>query len=259
MGIDWRYRGCFFWLLTLAAIVAALCIIPVCADVSNIPRYVDLSDYLPPIADQGNRPTCTAWACSYYYRSFQARMAGQDVTFSPGFTYADAGHCNGTLGIWDALQSLSQGALPLEMWPAWACREPTLMEHEAASRYGLSATHLLFQGQGNADVDALRKHLAWGDGFVTCIPIYENWYRFGFRWISVVDAPRNGKPLLGWHTVCCVGYDDSRQAFLAANSQGQDWGWGGFVWLSYDFVRQYAFEAWAMEATIAKTYLEMRH
>ena len=38
---------------------------------------------------------------------------------------------------------------------------------------------------------------------------------------------------LGVHAVCCIGYDDGRQAWLCKNSFGPDWGILGYVWVGY--------------------------
>ncbi len=35
------------------------------------------------------------------------------------------------------------------------------------------------------------------------------------------------------HSVCCIGYDDKRDAWLCKNSMGPDWGDNGYFWLPY--------------------------
>lgn len=37
----------------------------------------------------------------------------------------------------------------------------------------------------------------------------------------------------GGHCICCVGYDDTLQAWLCKNSWGTDWGIGGYFWIAY--------------------------
>lgn len=44
----------------------------------------------------------------------------------------------------------------------------------------------------------------------------------------------NGTPSSGWHAICLVGFDDSRQAFKFINSWGFLWGLGGYGYISYD-------------------------
>ncbi len=35
------------------------------------------------------------------------------------------------------------------------------------------------------------------------------------------------------HAVCCIGYDDSREAWLCKNSMGTEWGMNGYFWIRY--------------------------
>lgn len=51
----------------------------------------------------------------------------------------------------------------------------------------------------------------------------------------------------GGHAMVFIGYDDQRHAFLVLNSWGRNWGRGGLVWLSYDYVKKYLIEAWGLE------------
>ena len=37
----------------------------------------------------------------------------------------------------------------------------------------------------------------------------------------------------GYHCVCVVGYDDTKQAWLMKNSWGTSWGMGGYCWIGY--------------------------
>ncbi len=51
-------------------------------------------------------------------------------------------------------------------------------------------------------------------------------YRKGI-FINQTDNP------LGGHCVCCIGYDDDKEAWLCKNSWGDQWGDGGFFWIKY--------------------------
>jgi hypothetical protein len=41
----------------------------------------------------------------------------------------------------------------------------------------------------------------------------------------------------GYHALCIVGYDDTKNAFKFINSWGSWWGIDGYGWISYDFVK----------------------
>ena len=51
----------------------------------------------------------------------------------------------------------------------------------------------------------------------------------------------------GGHAIVCCGYDDERKAFLIQNSWSRNWGFGGYAWLSYEYVKKYYMDAWMME------------
>lgn len=38
------------------------------------------------------------------------------------------------------------------------------------------------------------------------------------------------------HAWCIIGYDDAKQAFLLQNSWGTNWGCGGRIWVSYNYI-----------------------
>lgn len=49
---------------------------------------------------------------------------------------------------------------------------------------------------------------------------------------TIYRCPRNiAKPLN--HAVCCIGYDEHRQAWLCKNSFGTKWGMEGYFWIGY--------------------------
>jgi len=40
-------------------------------------------------------------------------------------------------------------------------------------------------------------------------------------------------PLVGYHAIAIVGYDDAKGAWLLRNSWGTDWGINGYCWIEY--------------------------
>lgn len=201
-------KGCYLWLVALFVALVLLAAIPARADLRTLPAVVDLSAYLPPVTDAGlYAPVCTPVAVGYYYRSLQARMRGASVTYSS--TYSAMPVVDAILLLWERGSIEGYTRLPL-------------------------------------DVDALRAHLAGGDAFVAVFPMYGDWQFLFWEHTATITGPRAGQQLQGWHTVCIVGYDDGRTAFRVVNCWGTTWGIGGLGWLSYEYVRRYAYEAWCM-------------
>ncbi len=53
---------------------------------------------------------------------------------------------------------------------------------------------------------------------------------------GVVPMPKNTEGILGGHCVVMVGYDDSTQRFICANSWGTGWGINGTGYFSIPYL-----------------------
>jgi hypothetical protein len=257
------------------------------ASVQGLPSSVDLaesgvsvealptSEGLPPVGDQGQTNTCTAWATSYYYKTYQEwfehgwtlRNPGPDYDhiFSPGFVYnqittGSDTECDDGAQIPAALNLIvNQGDLPWSGFP-WnpvtpnCTLLPTPAQQSAATLYRGLSYGAFFISQGppvgppqNHNLLPLKQWLASGDPFVLGFPIYSEFDDYAC--FQVVPPPANPGTYRGLHAVAVVGYDDSWAGvggFKIVNSYGSSWGCYGYAWLSYEFVRQYAWEAWWM-------------
>jgi len=223
----------------------------------SLASAVDLSYGLPPVADQGMEPTCTLWAVAYYYKTFQEqREWGWDVSnadhqFSPSFLYSLSTDCAPLqpVAIPTAMELVkSLGCATLATFPLLTyntCRMPTAEELQKAWPFRASSYGNLFMHPGNADIYRLKSHLAGGDPFVLSIPVYDSFYFYDGE-PPVIGLPTASERLWGHHAVLIVGYDDNLRAFKFINSWGTRWGQEGYGYLSYDFVRAKAWEAWAM-------------
>ncbi|MCX7046335.1 MAG: hypothetical protein NTX50_12725, partial [Candidatus Sumerlaeota bacterium] len=136
--------------------------------------------------------------------------------------------------------------------------------YKALGFAGLFVNRVSFNGSGylrhvfRNDTNALRQYLAGrngkpGDCFCIRIPA-------GPLWDTYAGNPEvyTGNPLqeiiTGYPALCVVGYNDQQNfgkgAFKAIACKGAQWGLQGYVWLSYDFVRQFAIEAWRLTDSI---------
>ncbi len=257
------------------------------ASVEELPSSVDLapsavslqalpsSAGLPPVGNQGETNTCTAWATSYYYKTYQEwfehrwslRNPGPDYDhiFSPGFVYnqitgGSDEECEDGAQIPAALNLIvNQGDLPWSGFP-WdpvtpdCDLLPTPAQQSAATSYrGLSyGAFFITQGppvgpQQNHNLLPLKQWLAGGDPFVLGFPVYSEFDDYAC--FQAVPPPADPGTYRGLHAVAVVGYDDTWAgvgAFKIVNSYGSSWGCYGYAWLSYEFVRRYAWEAWWM-------------
>ena len=229
------------------------------ANVGPLPEAVDWSDWMPPVRSQGRQASCVAWATGYYYRSYQEGMERNRVpnssedTFSPAFIYnqrstQDCGSDRGMTMVDGLRIAVEQGVPSLVTMPyrsSDTCTQPSEEAREEAYRHRAALYLNLFLGQGRADLDELKAHLATEDPFLLAVPVYSEFYSVS-RNDAVIDVPAQGSRYRGGHAVLVVGYDDAAQTFKFVNSWGITWGEKGYGYLTYDFVQQEAWEGWAL-------------
>jgi len=228
---------------------------------------VDLTASAPPIGDQGQHSSCVGWAAGYYYKSWWEKkehpgwnLSDQKYQFSPEYVWngINGGQDVGT-SIYDALQFMQDSGntdmaqFPYDGNPA---KQPNSQDVEAAKQYkipgdwGYFFANSSFPAYYNNDITALKAWLAQGKPAVLGVPIYNDFPDYRGNPRSSFYNYNGSASYAGGHAVCIVGYDDSAGGgaggFLMLNSWGAGWNGNGRVYLSYNFVRHYAPEAWYM-------------
>lgn len=226
---------------------------------TSLPRAVDLSTGLPPVGNQGGQSSCVGFALSYY-RSYQEGVENgrvprePDEIFSPAFIYNQrlTSDCSRDVGMSfvDGLRiAVERGMATMATMPYDpydSCAQPSEEAIAEAVRYRSVAYLNLFAGQGTANLDLLKQHLASGDPFLLSVPIYSEFYRVTAS-NAVIGVPEDGSRYDGGHAILIVGYDDAAETFGFVNSWGPEWGESGFAYLTYDFVSEQAREGWILE------------
>lgn len=244
------------------------------ASLDALPSTVDnsTSQYFPPIRSQGSQGSCTTWASGYYYATYtQARDHGLDASSgnndyicSPAYMYAlvNGGSDSGAntasvvyrlndIGIcsWSTMPYNSSDYLT---WPS----EQAWVEALDARMDGGHTIGTTWNGCTDAELEAIKQHLANGNVMVTRTSVYTNWYN---SYSSTGDGIDNwvvyefSGDYAGGHAMTIVGYDDTRVyndgtgdktgALLIANSWGSWWGatntvgTRGFMWVAYDLFK----------------------
>ncbi len=242
-----------------------------------LPSYVDLSSQIPPVGNQGNQGSCVAWAVSYYYKSWQEKQEHPywDLTnpwyqFSPSFVYNQInGGADQGSSFYSAFRLLQNtGDVDIAEMPYsqgnWTA-QPTASHLQAAAPYRINSNWSAFwdrysYGPYNPpnDISGIKTWLANRKLLVMGIPVYYDFPNFGGNPSNPYYVYNGYSRLAGGHGVCIVGYNDNanpggsdadhRGGFLMVNSWGANWNGAshGYVYLSYDFVKRWVFEAWAM-------------
>lgn len=228
-----------------------------------LPASVDHSSKLPPVGNQGNAGSCVGWASSYYYKTFQEGVdQGWDVStnshqFSPNFVWNQIqiySSCSGTYPA-SALELITnKGDLPLSSMPySEDCKlQPTAAQLDIAANYRAENYGSFFTygtPPSDAVITQMKEWLAGGDIIMLAIPVMPEFDNPSGPY-CIVDLPNQGASR-GGHAITIVGYNDNigglgKQGFKIVNSWGTEYGCSGFAYITYDWIKQYANEAWWM-------------
>jgi hypothetical protein len=229
---------------------------------------VNLSSKLPPVESQGTQGSCVAWATSYYGKTQSEKLEHTSWNlsdprheFSPSFVYNQINHGRdegSTFG--NAFQLLaSRGDVDLEEMPyeeSDYTTQPDSVDLMAAKPYRIPDTYNCLwheTGRPQSDIQSVKAWLASGKTMVMGMPIYSDFpTQYGSKRKYYYHDGTSSS--IGDHGVCICGYDDNanpggsdadhRGGFLMVNSWGSDWNGDGYIYLSYDFVKRYVWEAW---------------
>lgn len=223
----------------------------------KLPDAVDLRLACPPIGDQGNLGSCTAWAILAAARFDQIQM-GQDFDPSELFLYycervveKTTNKDNGAM-IRTGVSCLNkQGVCIDAVWPYNIGKFKTA---PSATAYSTALKHKSSSyARVNQDLTSLKTVLAGGKPFIFGFVVYGSFISNAVAMTGTVPMPKKGESILGGHAVCAVGYDDSTQRFICRNSWGTDWGMAGYFTMPYAYITNSTLtsDIWVINSMIA--------
>ena len=218
---------------------------------TSLPKSKDYSAETLPVDSQGQTGSCVGWATSYYRAWLHRRDTGQSKRFSQRFIWIAAKEIDpwplnvmfdgaGTK-IRDAFKIMNKhGAAPLTLWPfdkrlPDPSKEKTLIKQ--AEKYRIGAYYSLGTNEER------RAQLAKRGPFVIGVPVFSNWSQVGSDGV----IPEPGGFQRGGHALLVVGYDDKTGYFKVQNSWGTGWGKSGYGFISYKYMEEYCWSAWAAQ------------
>jgi hypothetical protein len=215
------------------------------------PASIDLSQYNPPVGDQGAVSSCVSWATGYYLRGWYANRDGYYPTggtagaggFAPMYLYSQLVHGQ-NVGTYlkDNLNILQRG---IDTRADYTQGDydytdlPTDHQTYNAAHYTIASYSDV---RGPNLQNWIETSIASGNPVVLGIPVYDNFYndfvgRSGHTtYINGVSGAYEGG-----HAVFASMYDAN--GLWIENSWGTGFGLNGYVELSWGFVNRYASEA----------------
>jgi C1A family cysteine protease len=230
--------------------------------------YVDLTEWCPPIEDQGQLGSCTANAGVALLEYFERRASGRHIDASRLFLYKATRNLLGWTGDTGAfLRSTMQalvmfGSPPESYWPYDGRPEgqntsfdvePPAFCYALGSNYRTVVYFRLDRNDGTTDdtLTNVRTFLAAGFPSMFGFPVYDEFYDHLPG--GLIAYPSENSHWHGGHAIVAVGYDDNltidgdQGALLIRNSWGTSWGNDGYAWMSYRYVTEgLAVDWWSM-------------
>ncbi|TAN46336.1 MAG: hypothetical protein EPN26_15325, partial [Rhodospirillales bacterium] len=220
----------------------------------SVPRYraylppsADLTPWFPAPGEQGDQPSCTAWATGYALRSYYENRLSKapkatPAALSPAFIYnqlIEPGQsCSQGLAVPTALDLLKQSGVP--PMTAFSYDEKTCDRRPTSDVIAMAGHFRIedWKAVNPRRLDDVKGEIANGNPVVIAMQVTKDFEKYESA------APFDDlTPADNTHAMVLVGYDESKRSFRLINSWGEDWGDKGYGWLTYR-----AFDALVPEA-----------
>lgn len=209
------------------------------------PKSVDLRPKMPPVWDQGQLGSCTAFALTGAVAFLHGFTGSQLWLYYKERALEHTTKQDAGAMIRDGIKVLAKEGLPPEAaWPyatAKFAKRPSVAANKAAK------SELIGQYQRLTGVSAYLDCLATGNPFVVGITVFESFESDAVAANGEVPMPAANENSLGGHAICVVGYREDG-AFIVRNSWGPDWGDHGSFYLPHAYLANVdlATDAWTI-------------
>ncbi len=223
-------------------------------DPSSLPAVVDLSQFLPPIGDQGSFGTCVAWATAYNCKTAleaikfnlsQSQLQNPNYQMSPRYLFTampddkKGADCNGS-DFTPAMElMLSQGVATKATVPYENLGNCAQSLTDPAWNADAAKHKIKYFRRLDADVVTLKQALAAKMPVVLGAKLDDSFMAWNSETVYQNATTTDQVGIHSYHAMCIVGYDNNRGprgAFKVVNSWSSQWGAGGYIWVDYNFM-----------------------
>ena len=168
-------------------------------------------------------------------------MVFYNERFSEGTVDQDAG-----ADIRDGIQSVVQlGVCSEDLWAYDISKFATQPDHEA---YNTALKDVVTEYLALNNVDDIKNCLASGYPVVFGATLYNSFESSYVAETGLVPMPASNDEIIGGHCMVIIGFDDENNWFIVRNSWGTGWGKGGYCFIPYAYINEFASDMWTIRA-----------
>lgn len=209
----------------------------------QLPSIVDNRSENPPIYNQQQIGSCTGNGGARilsYSRKKRYNLPRFEM-FSRLFIYANERLLEGTFGsdngasIRDCIKVLASKGACYEQYflysPSNLYVIPSQQDYTQGAEFKIP-----YYARVNRTINDFKTVLVEKGCIIIGFTVYESFEGEPIARTGIMTMPTATEKPLGGHCVVIVGYDDTKQAFIVANSWGTAWGDKGYFYMPYEYI-----------------------
>ncbi|HEY9720593.1 MAG TPA: C1 family peptidase [Oscillatoriaceae cyanobacterium] len=204
-----------------------------------LPSHVDLRDQMPPVYDQGQLGSCSAFSIAKGFREWLERKEGQgDTQLSALFFYYAERKDQGTVSQ-DSGSTITEGFKVLQNVGVapdrdWSYDIAKFAEEPPAKAFKDAAAYKIHSATQLSNLDDVKTALAGGSAVSFGFLVHASFQGIGSD--GMMPMPKRNDKVEGGHAVLAVGYDDAKKVLIVRNSWSSGWGDSGYFYMPYAYV-----------------------